>query len=220
MTRSTLENRDGSDSFPRVRRHAVLRVTDPRSAEGGVARCLCRWCRQEAPAFTLIEIMLVVAIMGIAMTMSYPAISNMVHRAPLSQGVQDLMEGCRKARAIAILQGSPTELRIYPQDGRIEVAAVPVDAEPTTTETAAKPVIIADPETKPALGFTAQLSDSIRIEMVDVNFIEYKDADMARVRFYPNGTSDEFTMVLNSETEFRKITLEVVTALAQVEAIR
>lgn len=178
--------------------------------------------RSNRKAFTLIEIMLVVAIMGIAMTMSYPAISDMVHRAPLSQGVRDLMEGCRKARAIAILQGSPTELRIYPQDGRIEVAAVAVDADPTVTETAPKSGIIAEPsvEAKPAMGFSAQLSDRIRIEMVDVNFIEYKDADMARVRFYPNGTSDEFTMVLNSETEFRKITLEVVTALAQVEAIR
>ena len=34
--------------------------------------------------------------------------------------------------------------------------------------------------------------------MLDVNFAEYKEADVARVRFYPNGTSYEFTMVIHS----------------------
>jgi prepilin-type N-terminal cleavage/methylation domain-containing protein len=173
-------------------------------------------------AFTLIEIMVVVAIMGIALAMGMPAISNMVHRAPLAQGVRDVMDGCRKARALAILNGKPMDLHIFPQDGRIEVAAAPVDASPSSTSTSAQPIHIAvpDSEQKNSGGFSAQLSDQIRIEMVDVNFIEYKDADMATVRFYPNGTSDEFTMVLNSDTEWRKITLEVVTALAGVEAIK
>ena len=36
VTRSTPENRDALNSFPRARRHTVLRVTDPRSAEDGV----------------------------------------------------------------------------------------------------------------------------------------------------------------------------------------
>ena len=38
MTRSTPENRYALALYPRARRHAVLRVTDPRSAEDGVAR--------------------------------------------------------------------------------------------------------------------------------------------------------------------------------------
>ena len=29
--------------------------------------------------------------------------------------------------------------------------------------------------------------------MLDINLTEYKDADVARVRFYPNGTCDELT---------------------------
>ena len=53
--------------------------------------------------------------------------------------------------------------------------------------------------------------------MLDVNLTEYKDKEFARVRFYPNGTSDEMTIVLQSEKgEFIKISLEITTALASV----
>ena len=45
VTRSAPESRDALVPCPRARRHAVLRVTDPRSAENSVAR---RWCRQDA----------------------------------------------------------------------------------------------------------------------------------------------------------------------------
>jgi len=65
---------------------------------------------------------------------------------------------------------------------------------------------------------SGQMSDSTRIEMLDVNFMEYKDAEVARVRFYPNGTSDEMTLVLQSDTgDWKKITLEAVTAIADVD---
>jgi hypothetical protein len=63
-----------------------------------------------------------------------------------------------------------------------------------------------------------RLPDSVRFEMVDVNFIEYKDQEVAIARFYPNGTSDEMTILLLSDQgEARKISLEVVTALADLE---
>jgi len=59
------------------------------------------------------------------------------------------------------------------------------------------------------------------IEMADVNFVEFKEAEEAHVRFFPNGT------VMNSPSCFaamamsiRKISLEVVTALASVDLLR
>jgi hypothetical protein len=36
------------------------------------------------------------------------------------------------------------------------------------------------------------------------------------VRFFPNGTCDELTLVLHSGDEWQKITLEFATALASV----
>jgi hypothetical protein len=53
--------------------------------------------------------------------------------------------------------------------------------------------------------------------MLDVNLIERKDDEMARIRFYPNGTSDEFTLVLHSDKgDWIKIWLEITTSLANV----
>jgi type II secretion system protein H len=181
--------------------------------------------RRNNKAFTLIEIMVVVAIMAIALTMSYPAIREAVHREPLTQAVRDVMEGCRKARSRAILSGKPSELRIS-QDGHIEVGDAPVDADPNQVRTSSSPIhpileIPDAPVKKGPEGFSAQLSDSVAVEMFDINFQDYMHTDGARVVFYPNGTCDEMTLVLfgSSGGERRKITLEVVTALAEVEAL-
>jgi len=46
---------------------------------------------------------------------------------------------------------------------------------------------------------------------------EYKDADTAKVRFFPNGTCDEMTLILHSDKgEWMKITLEITTGLTSV----
>jgi prepilin-type N-terminal cleavage/methylation domain-containing protein len=179
-------------------------------------------------AFTLIELMLVVAILGIALTMGYPAISSALHRQPMTQAVMDITEGCRKARAHAILTDTTSEFRIY-SDGRMEVADAPpdvaatLDSPPGSNPAPAKPVIVTDNDlaAKPSSPFSGHLSDSVAIELIDVNFAEFKDQDVARVKFYPNGTSDEFTVILFSASngERRKITLECVTALAEVSAL-
>ena len=56
--------------------------------------------------------------------------------------------------------------------------------------------------------------------MVDVNFIEHKEDEEARVRFFSDGTCDEMTVVLRSmKNEYRKISLEITTSLATVDNI-
>jgi hypothetical protein len=42
----------------------------------------------------------------------------------------------------------------------------------------------------------------------------------ARVRFFPNGTCDEFTVILSSATAEQQVSLDVVTGLADVKVIR
>jgi hypothetical protein len=50
--------------------------------------------------------------------------------------------------------------------------------------------------------------------MLDINLSEYRESELARVRFFPNGTSDEMTLILRSDrNEYRKVWLEVTTGL-------
>jgi type II secretory pathway pseudopilin PulG len=167
-----------------------------------------------------VEIMIVVAILGIVMTMSIPAFSQLRRKENLRQAVADVVEVCSTARARAILGGRPVELWIRPQEKLLFVAGpVPETGaeEPPPSTTARLP---ATPGDEARSGLQARLPDSVSLEMVDVNFVEFKDAELARVRFFPNGTCDELTLVLRSDrNEYRKISLEVTTALAQVETL-
>jgi prepilin-type N-terminal cleavage/methylation domain-containing protein len=161
-------------------------------------------------AFTLLEIMVVVAIIGIIFLMGIPAIREATHREALSQAIRDMAEACKQARQRAILGSRPAELRIFPHSGRIEVG----DVSAASASDDAPPPSNGDAKTGSA--YSAELSDHLTIEGLYVNFFNFKDAEVARVHFYPNGTSDEFLMVLHSSDngELRQITLEAVTALA------
>jgi hypothetical protein len=139
--------------------------------------------------------MVVVAVMGVILLMGIPAIYSAVHRDPMSQAMVDVMDACQGsldhpgARSLAILNNKITELRIYPHERRIEVSG----------------------------GMSAQISDHLYFKMLDVNFIDCRDADVATVRFYPNGTCDEFNLILVSDSgEARRITMDIVTGLPKV----
>jgi prepilin-type N-terminal cleavage/methylation domain-containing protein len=148
--------------------------------------------RKKIRAFTLIEIMIVVAIIGIIMAMGIPSIVRTMRKEGMRKAVSDLVEACSEARATAILSGTKADLVIRPQDGTI---------------TGGK--------------FSATLPENVWIAILGVNFIQFEEAEEARVHFYPNGTSDEFTIVLNSnDSEAQKINLEVITGLANVEVVR
>ncbi len=143
-------------------------------------------------AFTLIEIMVVVAIIGIIVTMGIPSVVHALKKEGMRKAVSDMVEACNSARAAAILSGNISELVIRPKDKTVTGGS-----------------------------FSGTIPNDVGIEILGVNFIQFEDADEARVHFYGNGTSDEFTIVLtSSDQKSRKISLEVVTGLADVEVLR
>ena len=138
--------------------------------------------------------MVVVLIMGITLTMSVPIAYKLWHKAPMRQAVKDIVEVCQNARRRAIFQGQSAELVFHPRERRLEVAGAS------------------------GSGTSAQLSDRVIIDLLDINMsgVEYRDAEVAKVKFYPTGTSDEMKMVLHFETEQIGIELELTTGLASV----
>jgi prepilin-type N-terminal cleavage/methylation domain-containing protein len=160
-------------------------------------------------AFTLIEIMVVVAIMAMVMLMSIPFVRGTMHREALTQAMRDLEEVCGSARRKAILQGSMVEIIFRPKERTFAVAGGAANSgngEPASQDAATAPAAHS--------GESGRIADSLIIDMIDVNLSEYKDSEEARVRFYPNGTSDELTVIIHSEKqEYFKMALEATTGL-------
>lgn len=170
-----------------------------------------------ARGFTLIEVMVVVGIMGMILAAGIPSLYKLAQKEGMRKVTSDVVEVCSKARAQAIFRGTPVDVIFHPRERRMEVGSV---AAPVSE--AGAPVIEAErPAVSPATGQSAQIPDDMMIEMLDINLSEYRESEWARVRFFPNGTSDEMTLVLHSsKNEWKKITLEVTTGLASVDNVQ
>jgi prepilin-type N-terminal cleavage/methylation domain-containing protein len=190
-------------------------------------------------AFTLIEILVVCAIIGIVMTMAIPAIYRQLHPESMDKAVRDVKELCDTARGHAVLNRTTMKLRIRPYDKQLDVVQGgggrmgglhAYDPQPERLESkdlAGEEWRMPDRQA-PARGgggpggegkFSAKLSDQIHIEGIRVNLKDYTEDEVVEVNFYQNGTSDEFSLFLasNKSADRRQIWLEVATALAAVE---
>ena len=65
-------------------------------------------------AFTLLELMVVVAIIGLVAAMSVPSILAMRHEAPMRKAVNDIMEMCSRARAGAVMKNTTATIVFHP----------------------------------------------------------------------------------------------------------
>ena len=190
-------------------------ISRPRSLS---ASTLQRFNASTSPrpnAFTLLEIMIVVGIMGIILTMGVPIVYRAMHKAPMGKALADIVEVCSNARARAILGGHQIDVVFHPRDGRLEVGGAAVSpSQPPPPLGTPEPLV---PPPAAGSGLSAQLGEGIVIRALGINMVDFTDAETARVRFFPNGTCDEMLMVINSvQNEQRGISLEITTALASV----
>lgn len=154
-------------------------------------------------AFTLIEIMLVVGILGVLLGVSVPAFYQAVKKEPLRKALVGVSEACEMARAQAILNGKTVSVNFQPQERTFSVEGG------------------AAGKIHPGAVTSGSIDDSIGIEMLDVNLIEYREAEAARVRFFPNGTCDEFTLILrSSRNDWYKLTVEPSTGSVAVGGVQ
>jgi type II secretory pathway pseudopilin PulG len=137
--------------------------------------------------------MVVVAIIGLSLSMGMPSFLRVIRKEGMRKAEYDLVEACREARRVAIMSNHTTDLILHPMLGTFEVPG----AFPST-----------------------QLPNDIVIDILGVNFIQLEKADQANVHFFPNGTSDEFTIVLHSSGKYLKFSFDTVTALPDIQDIQ
>ena len=171
--------------------------------------------------------MIVVGVIGLVALIGIPAIYHALHPEALQAAVTDVLDACAKARARAIWESKPVQVRFIPVTGHFDVMDAPADVAPVdpsapqpagTSAAASAPETSETAQAKPSGGISGQLPEQIHIDMLDVNFRECKDDDEARVCFYPNGTCDELTIILHSleSGESKRISLDLVTGMPEV----
>lgn len=181
-------------------------------------------------AFTLIELMVVIGIVALVMTISVPAIYRQLHPESLQRTVRDILEVCHAARAQAILSGKPTDLVINTVSRTLSVSSAgsgssssaerlfSPDVSGQDWRMAERPTPSAGGAARGEVLTSTRIPPNIQIEGIRLNFLDYTEDEIVRVRFYPNGTCDEFSLFLLSDRgERRQIFLEVVTGLPDVE---
>ncbi len=152
--------------------------------------------------FTLIEIMLTIGIVAIVMAMAVPPIYRGLSKEPMRRTIVGLQDAFLDARGAAILEGRTTAVVFHPEDGTFALEGARARQRPGGEKGGIIP-------------------DTIMVEMIEINLMSYMEANSARVRFFPDGTCDEFTLVLHStKGEWRKITLDPITSIMTAGDVR
>ena len=157
--------------------------------------------------------MIVVAIMAIVMTIGLPSMFRALRKDDLARAINDTIEGCKTARDRAILQSVSYEF-VVRENGELDVRQLP--AEPGSRAAFARPSGSAPAAlpSAPYAGFPRKLGEDVMVQLIDVNFISHMERPEARIRFWPNGTSDEFTVVYAWIGKQRTVMVDLVTGQA------
>ena len=136
--------------------------------------------------------MIVVAIIGLMAAMGLPSMLRMIQKDGMRKAVSDVTELLGDVRADAILKGRTAEVSFHPADNLIDSS----------------------------IGKSVTLPDGVAMEAIGINLMDFSETEVSHVRFFANGTCDELTLVLHSGEDWRKVTLEFSTALADAEPLK
>jgi len=144
--------------------------------------------------FTLIEIMVVVAIMGLVMAMGVPSMLASFKKQGMRKAINDLDDVFWQARSQAVMQNRTVAVTYHASDRSFGTDS---GGEGSVAGKVSSSI----------------LPEGVELKMLFINLKDFTDSDPAWVYFYPDGTSDEMTIVLRCEDDFKKITLEYSTGI-------
>ncbi len=179
--------------------------------------------------FTLIELMVVVSIVMLVLVWGVPNMLHGLEKTGMRKVVSDLMEGCEKARALAILTGEPAELIIRAEDGMMSIRknAAPhlirheaYSGEEPDQFGEEAPVPKRDLASEISR-FSRALGTDVGFEVFQVNHFDQTEFTEGLIRFHPNGTSDECTIKLlhvdeDGKTSRRLIYINPITGIPRM----
>ncbi|HIG81149.1 MAG TPA: type II secretion system protein GspH [Verrucomicrobiales bacterium] len=169
--------------------------------------------KRRRAGFTLVEIMVVVAIMGVLLGLALMNFHALNKKEPLEQAVSDLEGLCRRARTEAIVKSRPMDLTLDSEGRRFELATAP------HAQNAPDPdgLLIATVQEAVTLD-QAALPTGVEFEIVLPE--ESPDSEtpgVVVIRFYPNGTAEplEALMIMSGEGVYTLV-LDPVTGRLNV----
>jgi prepilin-type N-terminal cleavage/methylation domain-containing protein len=165
-------------------------------------------CRR---AFTLIEVMVVVGIIGLLAAMGLPSIFKALQKEGMRKAVDDVEGVCFSAREQAIIFNKTVAVTFYPRERKfgVEGATGTAGADGTIVNTHSGRTVM------------AALPESVELRALGIYRKDYTTSDWAKIYFNPDGTSDEAVIVLQDRVGGRseKLTLEYATGMPVVSAV-
>ena len=132
--------------------------------------------------FTLVEMMVVVAIMGLLLGLAMLNFRAISQKEPLEQAVSDVEGLCRRARTEAIVKSRPMDLTINSETGQLLLSTAPQATNSPDSETGVEEAVVID---------QASLPPDVEMEIIiPEDIMDSETPGVVVIRFYPNGTAE------------------------------
>ncbi len=173
-------------------------------------------------AFTLIEILLVVAISLIAAGIAVPALMRTLRGERLRAAARAVATSHRLARATAALRAEEVELRLEPAARRGAVLRRAASPTPAAANTDAPEIPAPNGSASPPPGAAIEAfrewTDDVRLLKIEVEDAAFEDGETRSIRYAPGGRCVNYTAHFEDARGDRAVVrVDAVTGKARMD---